>query len=128
MAEYIPPDKSNIPFQFTTGGYQAPDFDRIVGRYVIRNLGDKSIDIELYYDWGIGGETQPSNPVWVGVQSSPGVIGDDKQGIPSFLNFTDYGYGYMDIIYPSNIDSNSDNIPFRFYSIPRLRQVRFDPA
>ena len=29
MAEYTPPPKSNIPFSFTTGGYQAPNFNDI---------------------------------------------------------------------------------------------------
>ena len=29
MAEYTPPPKNNIPFSFSTGGYQAPDFDSI---------------------------------------------------------------------------------------------------
>ena len=29
MADYTPPPKSNIPFNFTTGGYQAPNFNDI---------------------------------------------------------------------------------------------------
>jgi hypothetical protein len=29
MAEYTPPPKNNIPFNFNTGGYQAPDFNAI---------------------------------------------------------------------------------------------------
>jgi len=32
----------------------------------------------------------------------------------------------MDLIYPSNVDSNSDNIPFTENVMPRLRQVKFD--
>ena len=33
MASYTPPPKNNIPFTFTTGGYQAPDFNNISANF-----------------------------------------------------------------------------------------------
>lgn len=75
--------------------------DEKVGRYYIRNERFQHIDVHLDFNTG-GGVGAPPDSV-----------------------FTDYGYGHIDLVYPSNIDINSDNIPFTGYTIPRLRQVKF---
>jgi len=117
----------SLPIYLGDSENQNPGFDRVVGEYVIRNEQYQVIDVELYFDYGVGGSiTSGRNPKYVGVPLYPGTIGPDIEAIPSFLTFTDYGYSYVDLVYPSNIDSNSDNIPFTTYTMPRLRQVRFD--
>lgn len=75
--------------------------DQVVGRYYIRN--DRFQHIDVHIDFDTGGGT----------------------GVPATSAFTDYGYAYIDLIYPSNIDVNSDNIPFTGYTMPRLKQVKF---
>lgn len=85
--------------------------DPVVGRYIIRNDKYQEIAIELFFDSGVAA-TYP-----VDISNPP---------IPVNELFLDYGYGYINITYPTNIDSNSDNIPFKGYTIPRLRQVHFN--
>ena len=80
--------------------------DPVVGRYIIRNAQHQFIDIELYF----------------GEVSTTGIA---NLAIDAGKTFTDAGFGYVDITYPSNIDAGSDNIPFTGYTMPRLRQVRF---
>lgn len=85
--------------------------DAVVGRYIIRNDKYQEIAVELFFDSGIAA-TYP-----VDISSPP---------IPGTELFLDYGYGYINIIYPTSVDKNSDNIPFKGYTIPRLRQVHFN--
>lgn len=78
------------------------NLDAIVGKYYIRNGRFQHIDLHLDFDTSGEGNGAPADSV-----------------------FTDNGYGHIDLIYPSNVDINSDNIPFTGYTIPRLRQVKF---
>lgn len=80
----------------------AGNLDAIVGKYYIRNDRFQHIDVHIDFDTTGEGNGAPADSV-----------------------FTDNGYGHIDLIYPSNVDINSDNIPFTGYTIPRLRQVKF---
>jgi len=86
-----------------------PGTDMVVGKYLIRNERSQLIEVHLNF------ESKNGDGFLTGVG-----------GIPEFLCFTDYGFGYFHVVYPSNIDSNSDNIPFTENTMPRLRQVKFD--
>jgi len=101
----IKDDEIEIPIYLGTypGDGATANGDGQVGSYFIRNSRDQLFEVHLNFETASGGA-----------------------GIPEFLCFTDYGFGYMDLIYPSNIDSNSDNIPFTQNVMPRLRQVKFD--
>lgn len=79
-----------------------------VGSYVIRNERYQHIEVHLEFE---------------DEKDDGQVIGLGK--IPANLTFTDYGFGYMDLVYPNTIEVSSDNIPFTAYTMPRLRQVKF---
>lgn len=84
--------------------------DIVVGRYIIRNDRFQEIAVELFFE--------NAGAIYPGDINNP--------PIPSKEFFLDYGYGYINIVYPTNIDSNSNNIPFKGYTVPRLRQVHFN--
>ena len=79
-----------------------------VGSYIIRNERFQHIEVHLEFE---------------DKKADGQIIGAGK--IPSNLTFTDYGFGYLNLKYPSTIDSTSNNIPFTANTIPRLRKVKF---
>jgi len=83
-----------------------PDIE--VGKYIIRNGRYQHIEVHLEFE----------DEVSEGV-----VIGNEK--IPANLTFTDYGFGYLNLAYPNEVEVSSDNMPFTANTMPRLRQVKF---
>jgi len=83
-----------------------PDIE--VGSYIIRNGRFQHIEVHLEFE----------------DQEQDGqIIGAGK--IPASFTFTDYGFGYLNLVYPNQVEASSDNIPFTANTMPRLRQVKF---
>ena len=80
--------------------------DNQVGVYIIRNGRSQVIETHIYFT---------SN------DTAPQLIEIDPD-----TAFSDYGFGYMDVEYLSEVNNLSDNIPFDDYTMPRLRQVKFE--
>ena len=79
-----------------------------VGSYIIRNERYQHIEVHLEFE---------------DEKDDGQVIGLGK--IPANLTFTDYGFGYMNLVYPNTVEVSSDNMPFTANTMPRLRQVKF---
>ena len=106
----------NIPLNIYYGDItDNGENDPIVGKYTIRNKHNNFIEVRLFFDV----ETQAILPFDDIAYSNPpiGLLEDDI--------FQDFGYAYMNIVYPSNLNSSSQNIPFFGNTIPRLNSVKF---
>jgi hypothetical protein len=100
----------------------------VVGYYFIRNSYIKSIEIQLFFsdDGTIKSTPQGDFSRFVDLSLKP-----LEANIKEVEFFTDTSFGYNKILYPGvNTQSLTDytkgeNIPFKGYTIPRLKSVKF---